>query len=336
MTTINDIAKAAKVSTATVSRVLNAPETVSEARRERVLRAIEELHYTPNALARELVTKSTKVIGLLLPDITNTFTPTVINGFLVEMNRRGYNTLVCVTNADPDKEREYIEMMNTKRVEGFVFLGPRPMDTPSNDYIERIARKIPIIMLDYLDRPDVSHVMVDEEKGAYLATKYLIELGHKRIALLNGDPAFTTNYYKHKGFQRAMDEAGLECAPHCQFTVAPNYAGGYQAACELLQYRERPTAIFATGDQIAIGVYRAAQENGVSIPRELSVIGFSGSPASMSVYPPMSTVAQYAQEIGEQAARLMLDLLDGRQNAPRDLIFEPKVLQRRSCAPPCE
>ncbi|MDO4269458.1 MAG: LacI family DNA-binding transcriptional regulator [Eubacteriales bacterium] len=333
MTTITDIAKAAKVSTATVSRVLNFPETVSPARRERVMRVIEELHYTPNALARELVTKSTKIIGLLLPDITNTFSPTVINSFLQEMNKHGYNTLVCITNADTEKECEYIKMMSKKRVEGFVFLGSRLHNSPNDSYIDQISVKTPVIMLDYLNKPHVSHVMVDEEKGAYLATSYLLELGHRCIAFLNGPLSSSSYYHKHKGFLRAMREAGLEVSDKYQLTVAPNHLGGYEATSELLQYHERPTAIFAAGDQIAVGAYRAAHENGIEIPRDLSVIGFSGSPISMSVYPPLSTVAQYAQEIGEQAAYLMLELLEGKVKQ-KDIILEPKILQRLSCAPP--
>ncbi|MCI8855216.1 MAG: LacI family transcriptional regulator [Clostridiaceae bacterium] len=335
MATIKDIAKTAHVSTATVSRVLNTPDAVSEERRRRVLQAIERLNYTPNALARELKTNRTGAVGILLPDITNTFTPTVIESFLQVMNRHGYNTLLCITNADPQLEFEYIRMMNKKRVEGFVFLGSRCFSQQNDDFIEHIAQKLPVIATDYLDKPSVSHIMADEEQGAYLAARHLLALGHRRIAFLNGDHTrYTTYYYKQEGFFRAVHEMSADLSACSLVTVQPNYLGGYEAACQLFEQPERPTAVFTAGDQIAVGVYRAAQEHGLPIPEALSVIGFSGSPISMSVYPPMTTVSQFAQETGEQAARLMLEILQNAPSAPRNLIFTPELVLRQSCAPP--
>ncbi len=335
MATIKDIARRAGVSTATVSRVLNTPDAVSEDRRQRVLQAIEQLNYTPNALARDLKTNRTGAIGILLPDITNTFTPTVIESFLQVMNRHGYNTLLCITGADPQLELEYIRMMNKKRVEGFVFLGSRSFCEKNDDYIEHIAQKLPVIMADYLDRPSVSHIMTDEEQGAYLATQYLLGLGHRRIAFLNGDHTrYTTHQFKRQGFLRAISEARASLSDCMPVTVPPNYLGGYEAACRLFALSERPTAIFAAGDQIAVGVYRAAQEHGIPIPQALSVIGFSGSPISMSVYPPLTTVSQFAQQTGEQAARLLLEILKDPQSGPRNHILAPELVLRQSCAPP--
>ena len=336
--TIKDIAKAAGVSTATVSRVLNNPDAVSDKRRVHVLQTIEKLQYTPNLLARELKTNSTKVIGVLLPDIKNTFAPSVIENIVQTMNQHDYHTLLCITNADPLLERQCLQMLIRKRVEGLVFLGSRHYNGENDNYIEQLAQKIPVIMIDYLDKPSVSHVMVNEVEGAYQATKYLLQLGHKRIAFLNGDPdGYTTYHYKLQGFLRAMNELPADSISYRQILVSPDYMGGYDAASILLKQNSwRPTAIFAAGDQIAVGVYRAAQEIGIAIPKELSVIGFSGSLVSMSVHPPLCTVAQFPKEIGEQTALLMLRFLQGKQHPPYDMILAPKVLQRQSCCPPPE
>lgn len=206
MATITDIAKVANVSTATVSRVLNSPESVSAERRERVLHAIEALNYTPNANARDLVTKSTHVIGILLPDVSNTYSPAVINTFLQKTSEFGYNSLIAITNADDQKEHDYLQMMLTRRVEGLFLLGSRKRQSANNELLNQIALRTPVVMSDYLDLKNVSHVMTDEEHGAYLATQYLINLGHTRIGFVHGPLSMTTNYYKRQGYLRAMQE----------------------------------------------------------------------------------------------------------------------------------
>ena len=333
MATISDIAKAANVSTATVSRVLNAPETVSAERLKRVLRAVEDLQYTPNANARDLVTKSTHVIGILLPDISNTYSPTVINTFLQKTSEFGYNSLIAVTDADGRKEYDYIQMMLKRRVAGLFLLGSRKRQSENDELINRIALKTPVVISDYLNKQRVSHVMTNEENGAYLATKYLSELGHQCIGFVHGSLFMTTYYYKRQGYLRAMKEYGLASPEQFQVMVPSNFMGGYQAMSQFQQYRNPPTAIFFASDPLAIGAYRFAHENKIRIPEDLSIIGFSGSPISMSAYPPLTTVAQYAAEIGETAAKTMMDLI--RSNVKQiDVILEPRILERMSCAAP--
>ena len=333
MATITDIAKVANVSTATVSRVLNSPESVSAERRERVLHAIEALNYTPNANARDLVTKSTHVIGILLPAVSNTYSPAVINTFLQKTSEFGYNSLIAITNADDQKEHDYLQMMLTRRVEGLFLLGSRKRQSANNELLNQIALRTPVVMSDYLDLKNVSHVMTDEEHGAYLATQYLINLGHTRIGFVHGPLSMTTNYYKRQGYLRAMQEHALSCPEQFQIMVSPDFMGGYQAMSQFQQYSQAPTAIFFSGDQIAIGAYRFAHENKIRIPDDLSIIGFSGSPISMSTYPPLTTVAQYASEIGEKAAKIMIDLINNNVKQI-DVILEPSILERMSCAAP--
>ncbi|WP_066685734.1 LacI family DNA-binding transcriptional regulator [Christensenella intestinihominis] len=331
--TINDIAREAGVSTATVSRVLNNPEKVSERRKAEVERAIKKLHYAPNALARGLVTKNTNVFGFLIPDITNTFAPSIVDSFSKELEKYSYNIMVCLTDADPDKERSYINMMLRKRVEGIVLMGARQIGASSNDMIRGASRQIPIITLDYpIEGESLYTIHADEARGAYLAAEYLIRKGHTRIAFLNGDEAYTTYYYKKKGFEQAMRDYGIPVQNKYRITVEPHFSGGYDGALQLLQLNEKPTAIFAAGDQIAVGVYRAVHASKLKIPDDISVIGFSGSPISLGVYPALTTVAQYAQEMGEAAAHTLLHIVKG-EPAERVVVFEPKILERESCAP---
>lgn len=328
--TINDIAKEANVSTATVSRVINNPEMVSEKRKAQVEAAIEKLHYAPNALARELVTKNTNVFGFLIPDITNTFAPSIVDSFSKELERYSYNIMVCLTNADPEKERSYINMMLQKRVEGIAMMGARRLDAVSNEMISSVSRRVPIITLDYPINDDVYSIHTDECRGAYLAAEYLIHKGHRRIAFLNGDDTYTTYYYKRLGFERAMSDYGIPLQSKYCITVEPHFSGGYHGALELLQLNEKPTAVFAAGDQIAVGVYRAVHASNFKVPDDVSVIGFSGSPISLGVYPALTTVAQYAQEMGASAAQALMKIVGG-EDIPKVTVFEPKILERESC-----
>lgn len=333
MTTIYDIAVAAKVSTATVSRVINTPELVSEKTRAKVEEAIEKLHYAPNALARELVTKSTNLIGLLIPDIANSFSPAVVDSFVGEMERNGYNIFVSITDADPEKENKCIDIMLKKRVEGIVLLGTRRMDRLANERIGILARRIPIVAIDYMPGAEgVCCVRCDEILGAFYATEYLIQLGHKRIALLNGNEEYTTYYYKRKGYRQAMEKYGLPVREEYCIATTPYFRGGYEACMQFLSLPEPPTAMFISGDQMAVGAYNAILSSGLKIPDDMSVVGFSGSPLSKAVYPPLSTVSQYARETGSAAAGIMLQKLR-REETKERVVFQPTLVKRASCGP---
>lgn len=333
MTTIKDVAKSANVSVATVSRVLNNPSCVSDARRQQVQDAINSLHYVPNTIAKELITKNSTTVGLLLPDIKNTFTSHIIDNFVKTLSDYNYNVITCITGFDEKRELELINVLVARHVSGFVFLGPRLINSANNSTISQLTNRFPVIMLDYFDDPHVSHVRADEEEGAYLATKHLIDLGHRDIAFLNGDLSYATYYHKRIGFLRAFEESNLSLPdPSLQKTVQADHIGGYQAASELLQYRHRPTAIFTAGDQIAMGAYRAAQENKITIPTQLSIIGFSGSPLSLGLHPTLCTISQFAPDIGQEAAMLMLNLIRNKDQEPKDIILKPALLDRFSCS----
>jgi len=334
MTTILDIAREANVSTATVSRVVNSSGNVSDEKQMLVEAAIKKLNYEPNAIARELVTKSTNIIGLLVPDITNTYVPTVMNSFVNEIESYKYTTFLGITNADPQKELRYINIMLQKRVEALVLLGSRLRNSATDKRLAEISKRIPVLFMDYLPDTDgdFACVMTDEEKGTFLATEYLINLGHKRIAFLNGNTDYTTYFYKHKGFAAAMKKHGIEVQRKYMVTVDPHFNGGYLGCTQLLELSEHPTAILASGDQVAVGTYKAIFSKGLKVPDDISVIGYSGSPMSEGVYPALTTVLQFALEAGSEAAHMLRGLLKGSRTE-KEKIFTPRIAERESCHP---
>ncbi len=335
MATIKDIAHEAGVSTATVSRVLNTPTLVSLERRKLVERVISEHNYSSNALARELVTKNTNLIGLLVTDITNTFVPAVMDSFSKELEKYNYNMFVCITGADPSREQHFIDIMRQKRVEGIVLIGNRPISSPNNAGLSKLAKHMPVLKIGYTDIDRLMSVRTDEELGTYKAVEYLIKLGHKRIAFLNGSENVDTYYCKKIGYEKAMRDYNLE--PQEKYYIkVDSYlsgSGGYNGAMQLMSLNEKPTAIFTAGDQIAFGVYNAVQSCGYRIPDDISVVGFSGSYMSEMIYPSLTTVAQYALETGIEAARQMVKKLRKEGDVQQNIVFTPELILRKSCKP---
>jgi DNA-binding LacI/PurR family transcriptional regulator len=328
---IKDIAKAANVSTATVSRVLNNQDVVAEKSRKRVQEAVERLNYSPNALARSLITRKTNIIGVLLPDIANIYSPLIVASLAGELERNGYNIFLCITDADASKERHFIEMLHKKRAEGMIFLGPRRMDPDGDQKIIRTAGQMPVVMVDYAPSDEICCVRTDEEAGAYAAAEYLIRTGHKRIAFLNGPAEFTTYHHKLAGFQKAMKDYRLEENLKHHITVQPYFSGGFDGANAILDMPDRPTAIFSAGDQIAIGAYRAFYSRGMRIPDDISIVGFSGTQVSENIFPPLTTINQYPYENGIKAAEMMAGLLRGEKPGLLQIVLQTDLIARGSC-----
>ena len=328
--TIYDIAKEAQVSTATVSRVLNNPEVVSEKTKIRVHEAIEKLSYAPNALARELVTKSTNLIGLLIPDIANSFSPALIDQVVHELESNGYNIFLSITGGDPDREAKSIELMLKKRCEGIILLAARQRKIYSNKIILKLSQKnVPIVILDYFENESkVCCIRCDEEKGAEMAVQYLVEHGHKKIAMINGNENLSTYYFKRKGFLNALKQHGIAVNGDYIKTVEPYFQNGYEAAKELLECKPIPTAVFVSGEQMAVGAYKAIQEKGLKVGADISVVGFSGSRLSKAVYPAMTTISQKADELGILAAGSLIQQIDGEK--PMTNILQPEIIIRDS------
>lgn len=332
--TIKDVARLANVSTATVSRAINSPEKVSEDKRQLIERVIQETNYFPNALARGLIQARTGTIGVIIPDINNLFYPAVVRGLEDSLERNGYNLFLCNTDQYIDKEIKYINALLEKRVDGVVLMGTRPIDPKKNLHIKALSRRVPVVMInDYVVGSEAYSVLSDEVDGAYDAVKYLIELGHTRIAYFSGDSAYTTYINKQKGYEMALSESKIPIREKYIFRDVADEEGGARSASKMLAGEfPKPTAIFAASDQTALGVIKTVFEAHLRVPEDYSIVGYANVPISSRLYPELTTINQFPYETGKMAAELLTRVIAGEKPNQRKFIVEPKLIVRNSCS----
>jgi LacI family transcriptional regulator len=333
MSTIADVAKRAGVSKMTVSRVINDSGYISHETRERVEKAIEELGYIPNALARSLRFKKTRTIALILTDITNPFFTTVARGVEDKASEEGFNVIFCNTDESPKEEASYVNVLIQKQVDGLLLV-PTERAPESIAFLENHG--VPFVLLDRrVPDMDVDIVRCDSEQGAYNVVRYLLDLGHERIAALGGSAGITSSTDRVAGYRRALIEAGLEKEAHRAYFTSFTVEGGYQAAQKALAARPRPTAFFAANNFIAIGAIRALRELGLTVPENISLVAFDDLPAPLVIDPFLTIVEQPAYEMGRRATELLLDrLADRGPDEPQEIVLPTQMIIRASSAPP--
>jgi LacI family transcriptional regulator len=328
--TIKDIAKKANVSIATVSRVMNnKADDIREETKQRVLNVIKEHDYQPNSIARSMVTKKTATIGLIIPDIRNPFFPELVRGVEDFSKINNYSVILCNSDGDIEREKEYLNLMKEKSVDGVIYTYAYG---GFDDCIDEILNnKIPIVLLDRSrDDEKFSRVSIDNEKAGYIATKHLIELSHENIGCITGPDYIMGSRDRLKGYKSALKEAGL--AINQAFIKTGDYQmeGGYLAAKELLK-ENRVTAIFAFNDLMAFGVYQAAQEFGLTIPDDLSVVGFDNIKYNQLLQPKLTTIEQPTYRMGQLATEILLNQIKNNKNNQIDSIYlEPNLIIRGS------
>jgi len=273
--TIYDVAKVAKVSIATVSKVINQTGSISEKTRNRVLKVMEDLNYKPSVVASALTGKRTNTVGLLIPDLANPFFAEIARSVEDRGHEAGFNLMICSTDNDPDKESEYISLMRRKSVDGIILASGLISDTAVKQLIDHqipvavIARDLPVLA--------VNAVLVDDFAGGYMAASHLLSLGHRRIGVVAEDLRLLSSQERVRGYRHALEEAGVAIDDGLVRVSDFTIEGGRRAALELLQLPDRPTALFACNDLLAIGAMRAAKELGLAIPEDLSVVGFDNT-----------------------------------------------------------
>ena len=337
VSTISDVARRAGVSGMTVSRVINNAGYVSTATRQRVERAIEELGYVPNALARQLRSKRTKILALIVSDITNPFFTTIARGVEDAAAPRGFSVMFCNTDESETEEAQYLLMVIQRQVDG-VLLVPATSSGASFRLLQ--AHRMPVVVLDRrVTARHVDSVRCDSEAGAHALTRHLIALGHTRIAVLTGRRAISTSTDRVAGCRRALEESRLELDDDLVRYGGYNFgslnqADGYQMARDVLGAASpRPTAIFAANNFIAFGAIRALGEAGLRVPEDMSVVAFDDLPAEWAVDPFLTVAAQPAYEIGRRAAELLLDRIAGEPGAAgRAVVLPFEMIVRRSSA----
>ncbi len=334
MATIKEIAKAAGVSTGTVSNVLNGIATVREPARNRVVNAIERLEYQPSMLGRALRKYKTNMIVMIVPDITNPFFPGAVRGAEDVAFRHGYRLVLCNSDNDSGKEATYVHEMRTYRPSGLIIV---PADLSqgleeANAYLKAGSKVVYVDRIPPKWRGD--SVTSAHEKGAFAATQHLFNLGHQRIATITGPLTATSAQERLEGYRRAMHSARLPVFPYYVQESEFNKAAGHMKAAVLLRTVPRPTAIFAANDLIAFGVLAAIREANLHCPEDVSVVGYDNLDEGDITVPALTTVDQFAYRIGEKAAEIIVQQTHKKATEPRQVVLSPELRVRASTAPP--
>jgi len=320
----------AGVSVATVSRVINGLPVVSEATCQRVQDAIERLRYVPNSAGRSLVTRRTGTIGLILADITNPFYTEVVRGVELAAGRRGLSVLLYDTAEDSARELKAIELLGSRQVDGVIVCASRLPD----DRLALLTKAaLPLVFVNRAPTSAaVGTVDVDQETGIRDAVTHLYGLGHRRIAYVGGPPASQVQARRLTAFRAMARQLGLKLPAGYTSNGSPTDGGGREAAHRLLPFpaARRPTAIIAYNDLVAIGIALVAGDLGLTIPDDLSLVGYDDIPFSAFLRPALTTVRQPARELGEQAVAMLVRHLDGSARRRRRLRFAPQLVIRAS------
>jgi LacI family transcriptional regulator len=314
LATIKEVAEHARVSVATVSRVVNNSGYVSTSLRERVETSMRELEYKPSALARSLRRQETRTIGVLVPQMNQPFFSTLIYAMEKTLFAEDYRTLICSSEEDLFKESSYVDILLRQRVDGVIYV-----PTGQNaEYARRLLQAdVPTVLIDR-DFPElpISRVVSDNYGGAYAAAQHLVSLGHMRIGLIGGPSYSQSMKARAEGAQQAIRDFGGHYDPSLlMIGTLPEFELGYQAALRLMKRPNPPTAIFAFNDVVAVGVMHAASQLGLTLPDDLSVVGFDDIPLAAYVIPELTTVAQPIYNIGQTAVEVLLRRLANPEQA---------------------
>ena len=334
MVTIKDVAREAKVSVATVSRVLNRSGPVSEETRRRVSKVAGRMRYVPHSGARSLITSKTETLGVLLPDLYGEFFSEVIRGMDDTAQRNGFHLLISRAYADRHGIETAIRAMRG-RVDGVVAMSP-DLDAES---LLNLPSTIPVVLLCSVSRGnEIDSLTIQNFRGAKEMTAHLIAMGHKRIAIIKGSPRNYDAAERLRGYHMALREAGITIDPLFERAGDFTEAAGYSATLDLLALKKRPTAIFAANDSMAIGALSALRESGIAVPEEMAVAGFDDIPLARYMDPPLSSVHVPICELGARAVEMLLHGITHKNDHARrrERVATTVVIRRSTSGEPAE
>lgn len=323
LSSMQDVARLANVSVATVSAVVNAKGTVSSALTHRVRTAMQALDYHPDHRARSLRMGHSNIIGVIVPDVTNSFFAEIVRAVEASSEEKGYSVILSDSNNDPGRERRHLATLCSQRVDGVVLASS--VSEAAHDRLT--LRRFPIVFVDAVPvGVENECVVVDNVEGAYIAVRHLIDLGHRRIAIISGLLDRSVGLDRMNGYRKALQEAGLptplEFLKHGDFLVE----SGYRCGLELMQLPVPPTAIFSCNNRMTLGLMRALSELEISCPGRLSVVGFDDADWQTTFSPRLTCVAQPTNEIGKRATEMLLDRIHSAEGHPSRK--HPKVILR--------
>lgn len=309
MSTIQDVARLAGVSSATVSRVLNDRNVVTEKTAVKVEQAIKELNYKPSLLARNFRTSKSRLLLVLIPSIANPFYADIIKGIEDTAIKKGYNILLCETGSNPEREEIYFNLVRNRLADGVISMDPAVNKVRLNE----LAEKYPIVQCSEYDRSGpISYVTIDSQLAAYQAVKYLIQIGHKKIALINSDKKYLYARDRYKGYVCALSEHHLPINKDWVFNVENvSFEDGQQAMRRLLKNEDRPTAVFTVSDVLAIGALKEINLKGLQVPEDIALVGFDNISFSNMLNPALTTISQPMYRLGSVSTSMLINKING-------------------------
>lgn len=328
--TIKEIAEKAGVSVTTVSQILNNKGSrFSEKTRRKVLAIVEEYHYKPDFFAANLINRHSKTIGMIIPDVTDSFFSKVIEGVESYLNPLGYMIILCNSRHDKEQEKRYLNELSHRSVDGILLATPHQLDQ-EHALDSDFYRQHPIVLIDRgLNERDWGQLLVEEYEGAQQVVRMLAAAGHRYIGMLKENAGYYQLTERVNAYRQVIKEQQLPFKESYVGSGALTIAGGYQAAKKVLQNPEI-TAIFCGNDEMAIGCYQAIYESGKKVPDDISVVGFDGLEVSQYMVPPLTTVFQPSFEIGFSAAKFLVDAINFPAQRIPNKIFQTKLIIRES------
>ncbi|MTH53451.1 LacI family DNA-binding transcriptional regulator [Bacillus mangrovi] len=323
--TIKDVARLSGVSVATVSRIVNGLPGYSPETMKKVTAVIKELGYTPNAVARNLVSRKSNTIGVLLPQLSSYFAARLLQGIEGEARKRGYSVIVCNTDSNGVRTMEYLNLLREKQVDGILFAS----EWLKEEYADALTSLgIPAAVIATVSTaPKIPYIKVDDQAASFSAVQYLIRRGHRKIGMISGtkdDPISGTP--RIAGLKEALSEADLPFEEGLIEYGDFGYKSGYEAMKRLAERNPSMTAVFSASDEMALGVFSYCYEKGISVPGDLSVIGYDDTDIAMMSIPPLTAVHQPIQEMGKQAMKMVMELIGGGQ---AESVFMPYEITER-------
>ncbi|MDO8209637.1 LacI family DNA-binding transcriptional regulator [Conexibacter sp. CPCC 206217] len=326
--TLRDVALHAQLSQATVSRALGDYGKVSATAKKRALQAAEELGYRPNAVARALVSGSTKTIGLIVSDIENPFFATVARGLSDTVEPDGYMVLLANSNEDLEEERRAVNAFHRRLVDALVVA---PASASEGSHLLSPDRSVPLALIDRAVRGlHVDTVLVDNRGAAVSCVNHLLSLGHRTIGVVSDHPEIGSSSERLRGYRHALKSAGVAVDPELVALTSPTRRSAHDAAIRLLQDHPEITAIFTTSNFMTVGVFQAIRELGLKVPEQLALVGFDDLDWTTLVDPPLTVVAQPAEQIGREVGQTVLARLRGDQGRPRRIRLKTRLIVRAS------
>ncbi|EOE1543994.1 MULTISPECIES: ribose operon transcriptional repressor RbsR [Providencia] len=329
MATMKDVARLAGVSTSTVSHVINQNRYVSESITVRVKNAIEELNYAPSALARSLKMNRTNTIGMLLTTSNNPFYAEVVRGVERSCYERGYSLILCNTEGDLQRMNHSLETLLQKRVDGLLIMCTE-VQGPSKHVLARYPA-VPTVMMDWSPFESDGDIIQDNSfLGGEIATRYLIKAGFTRIACIAGPQDKSPARARHQGFIQAMTDGGINIYDDYIIFSDFEFAGGFESMNKLLSLPTPPEAIFAGNDAMAVGAYQAIYQKGLKVPDDISIIGYDDIDLSPYMIPPLTTIHQPKDKLGQQAVDQLIYRMDNPEAKASILVLTPELIERQS------